>query len=61
MTKEEAILSAIRVANVGDDVILHNKDYQVWCMFTIKAKEHNEDSDGVIAHIKFNDGNKINP
>jgi hypothetical protein len=58
MTKEEAILSAIRVANIGDDVILHNKDYQVWCVFTIKSKEHNENSDGCIAHIKFNNKNE---
>ena len=43
--KGEAILQAIRNGEVGSDVIIHNLDGSIWCVITIKAKEHNEVSD----------------
>ena len=48
MNKAEAILQAIRDTEVGSDIILHNEDMSIWCILTVKAKEHNEitDEDG---------------
>ena len=43
MTKAESILTAIRETPVGSDVIIHNSDHSVWCILTVKCKEHNED------------------
>ena len=43
--KSEAILKAIREANVGDDVILQNNDGSIWCVLTVKVKEHPESVD----------------
>jgi len=50
MKKSEAILEAIRKTSVGDDIILHNNDMSIWCILTIKCKEHEEtrDEDGGI-------------
>ena len=42
-TKAEAILEAIRTTPVGSDVIIHNSDRSVWCILTVKCKEHKED------------------
>lgn len=48
MTKAEAILDAIRNTEVGSDIILHNNDMSIWCILTVKCKEHKEtlDEDG---------------
>ena len=48
MTKNEAVLEAIRKTPVGSDVIVHNSDGLIWCILTVKCKEHNEakDEDG---------------
>lgn len=51
LTKPEAILEAIRNTNVGDDIIIHNNDMSVWCILTVKCKEHEED--------KTDDGGKV--
>lgn len=45
MTKAEAILDAIRKTDVGFDIILHNNDGSIWCILTVKAKEHEETKD----------------
>lgn len=42
MNKPEAILDAIRQADVGDDVIIHNDDGSVYCIINILTKEHPE-------------------
>jgi len=41
--KSEAILEAIRKTEVGNDIILHNNDMSIWCILTVKCKEHKED------------------
>ena len=48
LTKAQAILDAIRKTDVGDDIILHNTDISIWCILTVKCKEHAEcgDEDG---------------
>lgn len=48
MTKAEAILDAIRKTDVGSDIILHNNDMSIFCILTVKCKEHPEsiDEDG---------------
>ena len=43
-TKGEAILESIRNGEVGSDIIIHNNDGSVWCILTIKCKEHKEES-----------------
>lgn len=45
MTKPEAILEAVRVTDVGSDIILHNNDGAIWCILKVKCKEHNEEKD----------------
>ena len=45
MTKAEAVLEAIRTAEVGSNIILHNNDMAIWCILKVVAKEHEEDSD----------------
>lgn len=45
MKKPEAILDAIRKTEVGSDIILHNNDMSVWCILTVKCKEHEEMGD----------------
>lgn len=47
-TKSDAILDAIRKTSVGDDIIIHNNDKSIWCILTVKVKEHPEsvDEDG---------------
>lgn len=53
MNKEQAVLSAIRNADVGSDIIIHNKNMQVWCVLRVICKEHNEDRDGgCVARVK---------
>ena len=42
-TKAEVILEAIRKTEVGSDIILHNNDMSIWCILTVKCKEHKED------------------
>ena len=42
MTKAEAILDAIREGEVGSDIIINNDDMSVFCILTIKCKEHPE-------------------
>ncbi len=42
-TKAEALLQAVRQTPIGSDVIIHNSDSSVWCILTVKCKEHNED------------------
>jgi len=51
MTKGEAILEAIRTTEVGRDIILHNNDKSIWCILTVKCKEHEED--------RTDDGGKV--
>ena len=43
-TKASAILQAIRNADVGSDIIVQNEDGSVYCILTVKCKEHPEDS-----------------
>lgn len=45
MTKAEAILDAIRTTDVGSDIILLNSDRSIWCILTVKCKEHEETKD----------------
>ena len=47
-TKAEAILDAICTTEVGSDIIIHNEDMSVFCILTMKCKEHPEklDEDG---------------
>ena len=46
--KAHAILDAIRKTPVGSDVIIQNEDMSIWCILTVKCKEHpeREDEDG---------------
>ena len=46
--KSEAILDAIRQTDVGSDVIIHNENMSIFCILTVKCKEHPEkmDEDG---------------
>ena len=41
-TKPQAIYEAIQLADVGDEVIIHNDNGSVFCILSIKAKEHPE-------------------
>lgn len=43
MTKAEALLRAVRDTPVGSDIIIHNSDMSLWCVLTVKVKEHKED------------------
>ena len=43
MTKGEAVLQAIRDTPVGNNVIIHNSNMQIFCILKIIAKEHDED------------------
>lgn len=43
MNKSEAILEAIRKCPVGSDVIINNEDGSVYCILTVKCKEHPEE------------------
>ena len=52
-TKAQAILDAIRQTDVGSDIIIHNGDMSVFCILTVKCKEHPERSD--------EDGGKVIP
>ena len=45
-SKAEAILDAIRNGEVGSDIILHNNDMSIWCILTVKCKEHPESGEG---------------
>ena len=47
-TKAEAILDAIRTTEVGSDIIIQNEDMRIFCILTVKCKEHPEklDEDG---------------
>lgn len=42
MNKPEAIYQAIQNAEVGDDIIIHNNDGSIWCILTLKVREHEE-------------------
>lgn len=44
-SKAEAILDAIRKTPVGSDIIIHNEDMSVFCILTVKCKEHPERRD----------------
>ena len=44
-TKAEAILQAIRTTDVGSDIIIYNEDMSVFCILTVKCKEHPENLD----------------
>ena len=46
-TKAEAILDAIRKTDVGSDIIIHNEDMSVFCILTVKCKEHPEKTEAV--------------
>ena len=48
MSKAEAILAAIRKTDVGSDIIIQNEDMSIFCILTVKCKEHPEkyDEDG---------------
>ncbi len=50
MTKAEAILEAIRIVDVGNDIIIQNEDTSIFCILTMKCKEHPEffDEDGAM-------------
>lgn len=41
-SKAEAIYEAIKEADVGDDIIIHNEDMSVWCILTLVTREHPE-------------------
>jgi hypothetical protein len=43
--KAFAILDAIRKTDVGSDIIIHNEDMSIWCILTVKCKEHPERQD----------------
>jgi hypothetical protein len=43
MTKELAVLNAIRNAKVGSQIIIHNNDGSIWCILEVRCKEHRED------------------
>ena len=43
ITKAEVLLQAVRDTKVGSDIIIHNSDMSVWCVLTVKCKEHRED------------------
>lgn len=43
--KTNAVLQAIREADVGDDVIIHNEYGMVWCIVRVMSKEHYEKAD----------------
>lgn len=47
-TKAGALLDAVRQTDVGSDVIIHNEDMSIFCILTVKCKEHPEklDEDG---------------
>jgi hypothetical protein len=47
-TKAAAILDAIRKTDVGSDIIIQNEDMSIYCILTVKCKEHPEklDEDG---------------
>ena len=45
MTKAEAVMQAIRETEVGSDIILHNEDMSIYCILTVKCKEHPEKKD----------------
>lgn len=42
MNKPDAIIQAIREADVGDDVIIHNEKGMIWCIVRVVSKEHEE-------------------
>lgn len=44
-TKAEAILDAIRRTEVGSDIIIQNEDMSIFCILTVKCKEHPEATD----------------
>jgi hypothetical protein len=44
-SKAEALLQAVRETKVGSDIILHNPDMGVWCILTVRCKEHSEQED----------------
>ena len=48
LTKAEAILDAIRKTDVGSDIIIYNEDMSIFCILTVKRREHPEklDEDG---------------
>jgi hypothetical protein len=54
VSKAEAILQAIRNTPVGDEIIIHNSNAQIWCILKIVAKEHKEDEadDGGFVYLK---------
>ena len=37
-SKAQSTLEAIRMGNVGDDIIVHNLDGSIWCILRILAK-----------------------
>lgn len=41
--KSDAVLQAIRDADVGDDVVIHNEHGMVWCIVRVMSKEHLEE------------------
>lgn len=41
--KADAVLQAIRDADVGDDVVIHNEHGMVWCIVRVMSKEHLEE------------------
>jgi hypothetical protein len=41
--KADAVLQAIRDADVGDDVVIHNEHGMVWCIIRVMSKEHLEE------------------
>lgn len=43
MNKAEAIYQAIQDAEVGSDIVIHNNDGSIWCILTLKTREHEED------------------
>lgn len=43
--KAFAVLDAIRKTDVGGDIIIHNEDMSIWCILTVKCKEHPERKD----------------
>lgn len=44
-SKAEAILQAIRDAEVGSDITILNEDMSIFCILKVKCKEHPENVD----------------
>jgi thiamine monophosphate kinase len=56
--KADAVLQAIRDADVGDDVVIHNEHGMVWCIVRVMSKEHLEEHNEIKGGGKSDYGNR---